>query len=54
MRADARPATWDYTGMTRQRATEPGETEQPDYMTGLPYKKRIRQKGVFETEKKST
>lgn len=50
-RKDASPATWDYTGMTRQRATEQGETEQLDYMTGLPYTKRVRGKGTFEKDK---
>ena len=47
-RKNARPASWDYTGMTRQRATEEGETVQLDYMTGLPFNKRTRKKGEFE------
>jgi len=34
-RNDARPATWDYTGMTRQRYCEPDEVGQLDYATGL-------------------
>ncbi|MBN1875544.1 MAG: sulfatase-like hydrolase/transferase [Anaerolineae bacterium] len=34
-RADARPATWDYTGMTRQRENEEYEPRQLDYKTGL-------------------
>jgi uncharacterized sulfatase len=49
-RTDARPAAWDYTGMTRQRATESGETKQLDYITGLPYKNRIRKKGIVEKD----
>lgn len=49
-RGDAHPATWDYTRMTRQRATEPDETGQLDYMTGLPYKNRVREKGTFEED----
>ena len=34
-RSDARPATWDYTGMTRQRENEEYEPRQLDYSTGL-------------------
>jgi uncharacterized sulfatase len=34
-RGDARPATWDYTGMTRQRENEEYEPRQLDYKTGL-------------------
>ena len=35
-RTDARPATWDYTSMTRQRqAEEDGEPRQLDYSNGL-------------------
>ena len=49
-RKDARQVTWDYTGMTRQRATEPGETEQLDYVSGLPYIKRVRGKGISEKD----
>ncbi len=49
-RTDARPATWDYTGMTRQRAIEAEETGQLDYLTGLPYEKRIRGKGVIKKD----
>ncbi|MBI2299555.1 MAG: sulfatase-like hydrolase/transferase [Armatimonadetes bacterium] len=35
-RADARPATWAYTGYTRQRENEEYEPRQLDYDTGLP------------------
>lgn len=35
-RTDARPATWDYTGMTRQREDEEYEPREFDYNTGLP------------------
>ncbi len=41
-RTDARPATWGYTKMTRQRQTEEGETSQLDYNTGLPIKEFTR------------
>ncbi|MDH7568975.1 MAG: sulfatase-like hydrolase/transferase [Armatimonadota bacterium] len=34
-RTDARPATWRYTGMTRQRENEEYEPRQLDYDTGL-------------------
>lgn len=34
-RGDARPATWSYTGMTRQRESEESEPRQLDYNTGL-------------------
>lgn len=34
-RHDAREATWDYTGMTRQRENDPYEPRQLDYDTGL-------------------
>ena len=51
-REDARPATWDYTGMTRQRHTEKGETAQLDYMTGLPIREFTRVKGQLEKFRK--
>lgn len=35
-RTDARPATWNYTNMTRQRENEKYEPRQLDYATGLP------------------
>lgn len=35
-RADARPATWNYTNFTRQRENEEYEPRQLDYNTGLP------------------
>ncbi len=43
-RKDARPATWSYTNMTRQRYTETDETGQLDYSTGLPITEYIRPK----------
>ncbi len=43
-REDAREATWDYTGMTRQRYTEPEEVHQLDYATGMPITEYIRRK----------
>ncbi len=51
-RKDARPATWDYTGMTRQRHTEEDETNQLDYMTGLPVTELTRVKGKLDKFKK--
>ena len=36
-REDARPATWDYTGQTRQRPADPAfEKPMLDYDTGMP------------------
>jgi uncharacterized sulfatase len=43
-RADARPATWKYTGMTRQRENEEYEPRQLDYNTGLPMEQATRPK----------
>lgn len=43
-REDARKATWDYTKMTRQRATEDDEIAQLDYATGLPITELVRVK----------
>jgi uncharacterized sulfatase len=43
-RTDARPATWRYTAMTRQRENEEYEPRQLDYDTGLPMKEATRQK----------
>jgi uncharacterized sulfatase len=43
-RLDAREATWDYTGMTRQRVTGKDEVGQLDYATGLPIKTFVRKK----------
>ena len=45
-RQDARPATWHYTGYTRQRENEPGEKRQLDYDTGLPMVDAVRKKRV--------
>ncbi|HMP75715.1 MAG TPA: sulfatase-like hydrolase/transferase [Kiritimatiellia bacterium] len=45
-RSDAPPPTWDFTGFTRQREPEPGETRQLDYDTGLPYAQATRRKIV--------
>ncbi|MDD2578993.1 MAG: sulfatase-like hydrolase/transferase [Eubacteriales bacterium] len=44
-RQDARPATWDYTGMTRQREEEL-EDRQLDYDTGLPMEHAVRHKNL--------
>jgi uncharacterized sulfatase len=43
-RADARPATWNYTGMTRQRENEEYEPRQLDYNTGLEMTEAVRKK----------
>jgi len=43
-RADARPATWRYTAMTRQRENEEYEPRQLDYGTGLEMKEATRKK----------
>ncbi len=43
-RKDARPATWDYTLMTRQRENEEYEPRQLNYSTGLPMKEATRLK----------
>lgn len=43
-RTDARPKTWDYTGMTRQREHEEYEPRQLDYSTGLPMTEAVRKK----------
>ena len=43
-RRDARPATWEYTGMTRQREDEDYEPRQLDYDTGLEMTCAVRQK----------
>lgn len=43
-RLDARPATWDYTGMTRQRENEEYEPRQLDYTTGLEMTEAVRVK----------
>ncbi len=43
-RRDARPATWDYTGMTRQRENEEYEPRQLDYNTGLDMEQATRPK----------
>lgn len=45
-RTDARPATWDYTGFTRQRENEEYEPRQLDYMTGLEMRTAVRPKGT--------
>lgn len=42
-RADARPATWDYTGMTRQR-TDEERPMQLNYATGLEMTEAVRKK----------
>ena len=43
-RRDARPATWSYTAMTRQRENEEYEPRQLDYSTGLPMTEATRKK----------
>lgn len=43
-RKDARPATWDYTEMTRQKENEEYEPRQLDYSTGLEMEEAIRKK----------
>jgi uncharacterized sulfatase len=43
-RTDARPATWGYTGMTRQRENEEYEPRQMDYATGMPMTEAVRKK----------
>ncbi len=43
-REDARPATWDYTGYTRQRENEEYEPRQLNYSTGLVMKQAVRPK----------
>lgn len=50
-RADARPATWAYTGMTRQRENEEYEPRQLDYDTGLPMKEATRAKELNPKKK---
>lgn len=44
-RTDARPATWAYTGHTRQRENEEYEPRQLDYDTGLEMTAATRRKG---------
>jgi len=44
-RTDARPATWDYTLMTRQRENEEYEPRQLDYGTGVEMVEAVRVKG---------
>lgn len=44
-RSDARPATWSYTGMTRQRENEEYEPRQLDYDTGIAMEEAARWKG---------
>jgi uncharacterized sulfatase len=43
-RQNARPATWSYTGMTRQRENEDWEQRQLDYNTGLEMLDAMRKK----------
>lgn len=43
-REDAAPATWAYTGMTRQRENEEYESRQLDYETGLEIVEAVRKK----------
>jgi len=41
-RTDAPPATWAFTGYTRQREEDTGEARQMDYDTGLPMEQATR------------
>jgi uncharacterized sulfatase len=41
-RTDAPPPTWEFTGCTRQREPDIGESRQLDYDTGLPMKESVR------------
>jgi uncharacterized sulfatase len=43
-RSDARPATWNYTNMTRQREEHDYEPRQLDYATGLAITAAVRKK----------
>ena len=43
-RTDAAPATWDDSGMTRQREDEDYEPRQLDYGTGLAMTAAVRRK----------
>jgi uncharacterized sulfatase len=43
-RRDAPPATWRYTGMTRQKEPDTGERRQLDYDTGLEMTEAVRRK----------
>ncbi|MFW6269270.1 MAG: sulfatase-like hydrolase/transferase [Bacillota bacterium] len=43
-RKDAREASWDYTGMTRQREPDEGEKRQLNYNTGLEMEESVREK----------
>jgi uncharacterized sulfatase len=45
-RASAPPATWSYTGMTRQREDEAYEPRQLDYDTGVAMESATRRKGA--------
>lgn len=49
-REDARPATWDYTGYTRQRENEEYEPRQLNYSTGLVMEEAHRLKGKAITK----
>ncbi len=46
-RTDARPATWSYTGCTRQRENEEYEPRQLDYDTGLEMTEAVRGKRLY-------
>ncbi|QHI69212.1 sulfatase-like hydrolase/transferase [Tichowtungia aerotolerans] len=43
-RADAPSATWEFTGCTRQREPDTGESRQLDYDTGMPMSEAVRHK----------
>jgi uncharacterized sulfatase len=43
-RTDAPDATWEFTGFTRQRTPDDGETRQLDYNTGMPMEQATRKK----------
>lgn len=49
-RKDARPATWDYTGYSRQYEREKGQPKPIDYLTGLEVEETVRIKGEVESK----
>lgn len=52
-RKDSRPASWDYTAMTRQRQHKPYEPRQLDYGTGLPMYESTRVKDRSQAEQRA-
>lgn len=45
-RTDAPDPTWEFTGFTRQRTPDDGETRQLDYDTGMPMEQATRKKEI--------